>query len=350
MPSIASTKNSELTAVITSDPEKASKLLEKYKLLKAYSYEKFGEALAENLFDAVYIATPNWLHKQFAVQALEAGCHVLLEKPMEVTEEDCHAINAAQRKSGAKLMIAYRLHVEPGTVEIINRIRSGDIGDPRIFSSVFSQPIKENNYRAKSGFEGGPVFDLGIYQIQAARSVFGMEPEEVSAVGFKSPNRAEMDFHDTVSVTMRFPGERVGSFTVSYNAVPCNKYSVIGTKGEIEVCPAFTIGVPISYRYNIGGKEHSKSFKLIDQFAAETEYFSDCVINGSDPEPNGDEGWRDVRIITAIKRSLETGRAVKLEPQSLESRRHPIPQMVHEISLKKRPGEDEFVNCDTPSE
>ena len=82
---------------------------------------------------------------------LFAGYHVLLEKPMEVTEADCEAILAAQKKSGAKLMIAYRLHHEPGTLDVIDRVRKGDFGDPRIFSSVFTQNIKPENHRSKQG-------------------------------------------------------------------------------------------------------------------------------------------------------------------------------------------------------
>lgn len=350
MPALAKAPNSQLTVVITSDLEKAVKLTDKYKLLKAYSYEKFGEALAEGLFDAVYIATPNWMHKQFAVQALEAGCHVLLEKPMEVTEEDAHAINAAQRKSGAKLMIAYRLHCEQGTVEIINRVRSGDIGDPRVFSSVFTQPLKASNHRAHHGFEAGPVSDLGVYQINAARNLFGMEPLEVSAVGFKTPS-LDFECQDTVSVTMRFPGERIATFTSSFgHSVAANRYSILGTKGEIDVSPAFTWGTPISYRCTLeDGKEHTRSFKSTDHFAAEVIYFSECVILGHDPEPNGDEGWRDVRVLCAIKRSLESGKAEQLEP--LESRiHHPTQGMVRAPSIAKRPTEEEYVHCETPVE
>ncbi len=79
------------------------------------------------------------------------GYHVLVEKPMEVTVEDCEAILAAQKKSGAKLMIAYRLHHEPGTLDVIDRVRKGDFGDPRIFSSIFTQDLKPENHRAKQG-------------------------------------------------------------------------------------------------------------------------------------------------------------------------------------------------------
>jgi len=79
------------------------------------------------------------------------GYHVLLEKPVEVTVEDCEAILAAQKKGGGKLMIAYRLHHEPGTLDVIDRVRKGDFGDPRIFSSIFTQDLKPENHRAKQG-------------------------------------------------------------------------------------------------------------------------------------------------------------------------------------------------------
>ncbi len=138
--------------------------------MKSYSYDQFSQALEEGQCDAFYIATPNNQHGKFAVPALEKGCrhwfsydlnrssqlfvvgyHVLIEKPMEVSVEDCEAILAAQKKSGAKLMIAFRLHHEPGTLDVIDRVRKGDFGDPRIFSSVFTQDLKPENHRAKQG-------------------------------------------------------------------------------------------------------------------------------------------------------------------------------------------------------
>ena len=130
---------------------KRDKLGKDYKL-KTYSYDQFPLLLETDECDAFYIATPNNMHRKFAVPALEHGYHVLLEKPMEVSVEDCQAILDAQTKSGAKLMIAYRLHHEPGTLDVIDRVRKGDFGDPRIFSSVFTQDLKPENHRAKHGF------------------------------------------------------------------------------------------------------------------------------------------------------------------------------------------------------
>lgn len=214
MPGIARTNNSEMTALVTGDPVKADKLAKLYKL-KAYSYAQYGELLASGEIDAVYIATPNFLHMQYAVPALEAGIHVLLEKPMASSVAEAEQIIAAEQKGGAKLMIAYRLHHEPGTVEMITRARAGEFGDLRAFSSTFMQNVREENSRGHNGYWGGPVPDMGTYPLNAVRNLFGQEPIAVHAVGTKTPGR-RFNFHDTVAVTLKFADDRIAQFTVSY--------------------------------------------------------------------------------------------------------------------------------------
>ncbi|PRP80771.1 glucose-fructose oxidoreductase [Planoprotostelium fungivorum] len=364
MPGVGQTTNSSITAIITSDPEKGRELSKLYGGLKYYSYEEFDQALKEDTFDALYIATPNWMHRQFAEPALLAGFHVLLEKPMEVTEDDCKAINAAAEKSGAKLMIAYRLHCEPSTVEIVNRVRRGDIGDPRMFNSTFVIPLDEKNHRAKNGYHAGPVPDMGTYPINACRTIFGMEPIEVFAVGTKTPTK-DFNFHDTVSVTLKFPNERVAHFLVSYSATLVNRYTVVGTQGEFNVDPCFVYGpgVGISYTSTIDGKTETHKGPVVDHFGGQTDYFSKCIIEerpqsqtdtkvrniGEDsiynePILKAGTGWRDVRVIVAVKRALETGQPQKLE--EIESRRHMTEDQVRKFNLAKPPSK--VINAAAP--
>lgn len=349
MPGVVNTKNSSMTVAITDDPEKGKALCEKYKLLKWYLYENFDQALKEALFDALYIATPNFRHAEFTIPALEHGYHVLLEKPMETSEEGCRAILAAQQKTGAKLMVAYRLHCEPTTVEIINRVRSGDLGDPRIFNSVFTQSVSPSNHRYKNGFDAGPIPDMGTYPINAVRNIFAMEPIEVYAVGSKNPE-FDTDFSDTVSVTLKFPSSRIATFTVSYSTSGTNQFTVVGANGSIECNPSYMFGpdIAISYSSVINGKAESHKGKVLDQFAGEASYFSGCIINDMKPEPDGDEAWRDVRIICAIKRALETGQVQQLEP--LASRRHPTFGQSNDISFPLLGGGSPAkVHCESPS-
>src|SRR6202012_1694805 len=160
----------------------------KYDVNAIFNYDQLPEALASGTFDAIYLATPNWRHAEFIIPALKAGIHVLTEKPLEVTTAQSEQILKAEAASSAKLMVAYRLHFEPGTLDTIDKVRSGDLGNVHLFASIFTQPVDPDNHRAHSGELAGPVLDMGPYPVNAARYIFGDEPTEVvSAAGTKHP-------------------------------------------------------------------------------------------------------------------------------------------------------------------
>src|SRR5579864_9026585 len=145
LPAFKSASNSELLALVSGDQKKLSTLGKKYSLDHLYSYQDYSRALAN--VDAVYIALPNHLHREYAVRAAAAGVHVLCEKPMAVTSEDCRAMIEAAKQNHAKLMIAYRLHFEAGNLEAIRLAKSGKLGKLRIFSSEFAQQVADGNVR-----------------------------------------------------------------------------------------------------------------------------------------------------------------------------------------------------------
>ncbi|MBM7115557.1 Gfo/Idh/MocA family protein [Archangium primigenium] len=345
MPGIARTRNSEMTALVTGDPVKADRLAKKYGL-KSYHYDDYAKLLASGECDAVYVATPNHLHTPYVIPALEAGIHVLLEKPMATSEADCQAMRAAAKKSGAKLMVAYRLHFEPGTVELIERVRAGEFGRVSLFNSTFSQMVRESNHRAHSGYWAGPVPDMGPYPINAVRNLFGAEPIEVRATGLRISER-HMNFDDVVSVTLKFPGERLAQFVVSYSHSTSQRYELVGDKGSVEVSPAYMYGPDqgIAYRTVIGGNKDQRSHRPTEQFGGETEYFSQCVLENRDPEPDGEEGWLDVRVLAAVERALTTGEPQKL--QAYERARRPVRAQVRTLEPVKPP---ELINTEEPSE
>ncbi|WP_165246303.1 Gfo/Idh/MocA family protein [Paludisphaera soli] len=345
MPGVRNTKNSELTVLVTGDPEKAEALKQEFGLRKTYHYDDFDELLAADEVDALYIATPNHLHTKFVVPALKAGIHVLLEKPMAVNEEDCKAMIAAAEEGGAKLMLAYRLHFEPATVAAIEHVRAGDIGEARLFTATFTQAIKTDNHRAKHGFDAGPVYDIGVYPINAARQLFGSEPIEVHAVGARNPEWGLEDMDDTVSVTLRFPGDRIASFVVSYTLNSFEHYAILGTKGNLSFQPAFSYGHGLEYDATIGDETEHQTFPEVDQFGSQAEYFSDCILDDLDPEPDGEEGWCDVRIVEAIRRALITGRPQALEPYTRKRRVEPT-----QVRGLAPPEPVEMVNAEDPSE
>src|ERR1041384_3696365 len=112
-------RNSRLAALVSGDPVKLEELGAKYHVDPRYSYERYDEMLKSGEVDAVYIATPNSLHAEYAIRAAQAGLHVLVEKPMAVTEEQCERMAEAARTAGVKLMVAYRLHFERGQPQAI---------------------------------------------------------------------------------------------------------------------------------------------------------------------------------------------------------------------------------------
>ena len=315
MPGVSHTGNSTVTALVSGDPAKLTKLGKRYGVKNLYSYEQFPALLASGEIDAIYLATPNWRHAEFAVPALEAGIHVLSEKPLDVSSEKARAIMAAAAKGKAQLMTAYRLHFEPGTLAAIDMVRDGKLGDLVTFSATFSQSLDPDNHRAKHGIVAGPLFDMGPYPINAIRYLFGQEPVAVeSAVATRQASAGFGDLDDTFAVVLRMPGDRLASFTVSYYAGNVDHLTIAGTKGSIHIDPAFGYGDTQHQTITIGTDKREEKFKPTDQFGGEMKYFSDCIMNGEDPEPDAEEGIADLRVVEGIVEALKTGRRVDLPP------------------------------------
>jgi predicted dehydrogenase len=342
MPGIAKTNNSELAALVTGDPVKADELAGLYKI-KAWSYDEYDALLRSGEIDAVYVATPNFLHTPYVIAALEAGIHVLLEKPAAASLAEAEEILATQKRTGTKLMVAYRLHHEPGTVEMVTRAQRGDFGDLRAFIATFAQNVAEANSRGHNGYWGGPVPDMGTYPLNAVRNLFAEEPTSVHAVGMKTAGRG-FNFHDTVAVTLQFPGDRVAQFTVSYATAPAERFTLVGTKATIDASPCFMFGpkVGISYTETTADGSKTHSFDPVEQFGNETQYFSDCILNDRQPEADAEEGYLDMRVLAAVERSLETGEVVTLEPMH-RSRGIEADQALH-LKPAKEPSEEQLIS------
>lgn len=345
MPGVGQTDSSQLVALVSDDPEKRDKLAKQYGLT-AYTYDEYPELLASGTIDAVYVATPVFRHREFAVPALEAGIHALVEKPFEVSVEAAQAIIDAAKRGGAKLMVAYRLHQEPGTVALVEAVRGGVIGTPRFFSSVFAQTIDERNHRSNTGYWVGPVPDMGTYPLNEVRSLFGAEPLRVSAQGINTPGRDE-DFHDTVGVTLTFPDERVGQFTVSYATAATENFTLGGSDGVITSnCCYGWANAAIEWTVtDADGNTDEHRYDPVDQFGGETEYFVDCILNDVEPEPSGEEGLLDVRVLAAIEKSLKDGAPVDLEPRERSQRLGS--DQVRSLTPSKVPEDDELISVIT---
>jgi predicted dehydrogenase len=306
------TRNSQLVALISDDPPKLQKLSKKYGVQHTYLYEQYDECLKSGEVDAVYIALPNHLHCDFTVRAAEAGVHVLCEKPMAVSVSECEQMIAAVRENGVKLMIAYRLHFEEANLRAVKVAQSGQLGDLRIFNSSFTMQVEEGNIRLKRALGGGTLFDIGIYCINAARYLFQDEPLRVFAVTESNGEKRFAEVEEMTSAILVFPHNRLACFTCSFGAADVSRYEIVGTKGSLQVDMAYEFSSPIHHTVTIGERKKFRAFPKRDQFGPELLYFSDCILEGKEPEPSGQEGMADLQIIDALYRSAENRSPVNL--------------------------------------
>jgi predicted dehydrogenase len=242
-------------------------------------------------------------------------------------------------------MIAYRLHFEAANLRAIEIVKSGQLGDVRLFNSTFSVPVKDDNIRLEADKGGGTLYDIGVYCINAARYLFRDEPIEVFAFSANSgePRFAEID--EMTSAILRFPNERLATFATSFGVSAVDSYRICGTQGDLRVEPAYDYKLKLTHYLTINDELKKQAFAKRDQFAPQLLYFSDCVLNGVEPEPSGWEGLADVRIVEALYRSAATGQPVKVEPVRRE-RRPTMAQEIHQPPVQP----PEPVHASSPTE
>ena len=305
-------RNSRLTALVSDDPAKLRALARKYRVPGVFSYDEFEDCLEQ--VDAVYIALPNHLHAEYTIRAARAGVHVLCEKPMAVTVGECQRMIDACRRHRVKLMVAYRLHFEEINLKAVDLVRRGRIGEPKFFNSSFAMTVRANDIRTKKDMGGGTLYDIGVYCINAARYLFRAEPTEVTAIAVNSGTAKLREIDETTGALLRFEGDRVAAFVTSFNSSDVASYRIVGTKGQLVVDPAYEYAEGLAYELTVNGKTTRKRIGKRDQFAPELLYFSDCIQRNRAPEPSGEEGLQDVRVVQALYRAAQTGKAVRLPP------------------------------------
>ncbi len=313
LPAFANAKNSRLVGLVSDDRKKLKVLGRRYGVGELLDYGSYDGFLRSGNVDAVYIALPNALHRDFAVRAANAGIHVLCEKPLALDEDECTEIIRACAENKVKLMTAYRLHFDHANLEAIRLVSSGKIGEPRIFQSLFTMQVKPGNIRLDKSMGGGTLYDIGVYCINAARYLFGNEPTEVTAFSARNKDPRFKEVDEMTSAMLRFPENRLASFTASFGAADVATYTVVGTKGVLKMAHGYEYSVPIEMEVAVKGKTEKRKYVLKDQFGPELVYFSDCILRDRQPEPSGIEGLLDVTIIRSLYESARTGRPVTIK-------------------------------------
>jgi predicted dehydrogenase len=308
MPGTRSTTNSQITGLVSGHRDKAERIAAEYGVPASsiYNYENFDEIAHNPAINAVYVALPNSMHAEYTIRAAKAGKHVLCEKPMSTNVADAEAMIAACKAAHVKLMIAYRCHYEPTNLKAIQLIRTGALGQVQAIESTFGFNIGPGEWRlSKKLAGGGPLFDVGIYSLNACRYLTGEEPEHIAAYASVIDHDGRFnEVEENVSWTMKFPSGIVASCNTTYGADMEGYYRVHGPKGWLEVDSAFVYeGLRLRADYAGIQLDELNPARDPSHFQAEAEHFSHCIQNGLEPQSPGEEGLRDMRYITQIYRS-----------------------------------------------
>ena len=317
LPRFAECRHSRVTALVSGSPEKARRYAERYGVPERglYTYETFDTIRDNPDVDIVYVILPNGMHHEYTLRAAAAGKHVMCEKPMANTAAEAEEMIAACRAAGRKLMIGYRCHFEAANREAMRIARSGEIGRPRVITAehgfTIGDPTQWRLNRALAG--GGSLMDIGIYSLQAARYLTGEEPVEVTAV--EATDRSDPRFReveDRINFQLRFPSGALANCVSSYGSNH-NRFRVVGDKGWVDAEPATAYSGNRLRRLTEGrAEDHPVPDAPQNQFSAQLDHLSQCVMTGAEPIVAGEEGLRDMRIIEAVYRSAREHRAVSL--------------------------------------
>jgi glucose-fructose oxidoreductase len=308
----AAGENSRLAAVVTGDRAEAQALAQEHHAAP-YHFDEFRQCLNRDDVHAVYIALPNSLHCDYTVDAARAGKHVICDRPMAVTADECRRMIRTCQTNHVKLMVSYRLQFQPAFMKAFDLVRTGQLGTLKTFSSDVTLRIPSaEDPRLQRRLGGGSVYDLGIYAIASARMLLGFDAAQVMAMTSRSSRRYGGDVDESTVALIRFPDERLAHFHSSFGEEPACTLTVFGEEGWLRLSPAYRHDVEARLTVSRQGRSEEMAFPASDQQAAELTYFSECVLADRQPEPSGIEGLQDIRIVEAIYRSARDGRPVTL--------------------------------------
>ena len=322
LPAFRKSKKSRVVALVSHDLGRARKMGKKFGVKDCFTYDDYDRCLSLPGVDAVFIASVNGAHAEQTVRAAAAGKHVLCEKPMANSVEDCRRMLEACRTNQVRLMIAYRKYFEPGSVALKKLITSGKLGRLRHIFSTYTEivdPIKARHWQLNPKLAGGgSLMDIGIYCVNTMRWLAGSSPIDATAHAWTDDPKRFSGVEDSIAFRLTHPGGLVCQGTSSYSAMAASFVQVHGDKGWAALNPAFAFEEERRLFGKIQGRWFEQKFKVIDEFVLELDAFADCIRRRRDPEPDGMEGLRDIATVEAIYSSARENRTVSIESVSLE--------------------------------
>jgi predicted dehydrogenase len=304
----------KLVGVISGTPSKIPTWQTQYNIPEknCYNYENFDNIKNNPDIDAVYIITPNALHKDEAIRVAKAGKHVICEKPMAINAKEGEEMIAACKKANVKLLVGYRMHFEPKTLEVIRMRKDDEFGKILFFQGLSGFRIGDpTQWRLKKELAGGgAMMDIGIYSINGARYMVGEDPVWVTAQETKTnKEKFKEGVDETIQFQLGFPSGAVASCLSTYNMNGLDKFYLNGEKGYAEMQPSTNYGP-------IVGKTHKGEldYPHVTHQTVQMDKMAEIILEGKQPPVpiDGEEGLKDLKIIDGIYAAIKTGKKVSL--------------------------------------
>jgi predicted dehydrogenase len=321
LPAFRNCQQSELVALVSHDPVRSKALGSKFGVKNCYSYDNYDRCLAHPDVEAVFVASVNGAHAEQTIRAAAAGKHVLCEKPLANTVEDCRRMVEACKASQVYLMTAYRKYFEPASVALKKLVISGQLGRLRHIFSTYTEvvdPAKAQAWQLNRRLSGGgSLMDLGIYCVNTMRWMAGSSPIDATAHIWTEDPKRFSEVEDNIAFRLTHSDGLVCQGTSSFSAAAASFVQVHGEKGWAAINPAFAFEEERRLFGKIQGQWFEQTFAVIDEFALELDAFADCIRNRHSPEADGMEGLRDIATIQAAYQSARENRTVRVDTESL---------------------------------
>jgi predicted dehydrogenase len=311
IPAILAGQRGTIAAIASRDPARAADVAARFGIPR--SYGTYEALLQDPQVEAIYNPLPNHLHVEWTVKALEAGKHVLCEKPIALNAAEAQAIVTARERSGKRVIEAFMVRFHPQWHRVRSLVRDGRIGTVRALQSAFTFPVRDpKNVRNRPDFGGGALYDVGCYPIVTARYVFGVEPERAIALVDKD---TDSGVDRVTSGLLAFPGGRQLVFTSALQLASYQRVTILGSEGRIEVPVPFTPAKEHRCRIVIdsGGSLDGTSavleeFAPVDQYEVQCDLAAAAFLGETTQEFPIEDAIANMRIIDALYRSATSGR------------------------------------------
>lgn len=295
----------DLVAVASRDPARAEAYARQWEIPRAYgSYEAL---LSDSDIDAVYISLPNTMHIKWSIKALEAGKHVLCEKPLTRHSEEANAAFDVAERTGRLLSEAFMYRHNPQTAKVVELVRGGAIGELRLIRSAFSYGLYDfENIRLRTDVEGGALMDVGCYNVSGSR-LLGGEPERVWGEAWYGPSGTDWIF----TGTLRLPGDVIATFDCGTALVERDELEAIGSEGSLFLDDPWHCNVPV-IELRRGRETERIDLEPLDSYRLELENMSDAIRGETELLLGREDALAQARALEALHRSATTGAPVSL--------------------------------------